>query len=138
MERMADAKSKDGASLAWDLPSSRSQSRTADGQRSLEDIMGEAEENKTKMSTDIPCEDDIGDLQALSTMLANFQGRVKILFEVDNKSMDSKTNPWCHDLTRQLLIEITGLDFCRSYISSSESQPQLLYYVFFWRGTCPP
>lgn len=127
---MEDAKERSGYCLAWNLPTQHGAGlarHRLDAERSAQDILGESEENKTRLSTAIRCETRIRDLQSLATCLANTQCLVLVVCKVDA----ADRGPVIYWAARVLLVEITTLPFRRRYDTSPEmEQVKMRYYVF--------
>lgn len=123
---MEEAGLKDGFNLAWCIPLQRELAKLSLGNtsRTAEDLVGESDERKTKMSTNFYCETSLPDLQTTITTLANTQLLAKMLVDVSGKG------PLLSWAARALIVEVSGLPFRRRLQLIEDSQPQMYHAIF--------
>ena len=78
---MSEGGLKEGFNLTWCIPllHELAKTRNADTSRTAEDLVGESDERKTKLSTNFTCETRLPDLATVITTLANTQLLTKFL-----------------------------------------------------------
>ncbi len=125
---MSEANQKAGACITWFLANAGTANSSANvaGQRTLEDLMGEDGERKTKLSTAVRIVTALPELQTVQEMLANVQLLLKTFVELAKKK---KKDPFLLVLARHLLSEITRSDFRRQLAKVKTSQPHVLHHL---------
>jgi len=100
--------------------------RGADAQRHTEDLMGEVDERKTRLSTNIKCPSTLDDITQILAGLANLQGLVKVWATITPGSK----GPFIYWVARDLMTLLTSLDFRRAYaLNFPAKQPHLLHFL---------
>jgi len=97
-----------------------------DAQRFTEDLLGEVDERKTRISTTVKCPTTLEDIDQILAGLANLQGLVKVWVTVP----DGEKGPFLYWAARDLMTLLTSLDFRRAYAQQFPAkQPHLLHYL---------
>ena len=125
---MEEACLKEGFNLAWCIPLQRELAKlsVSSTSRTAEDLVGESDERKSKMSTNYYCETRLPDLHTIITTLSNCQLLAKMLVVVP----DNDKGPLLHWAARQLIVEISTLPFRRRLQLVDDSQPQIFHAIF--------
>ena len=123
---LKDASQRKGFNLMWFCPNGYNTSTPDDSERYAQDIMGENDENKTRLSTHVKCETHLPDFGAFQSILANAQGYVKAYCEVPAGTV----GPFLMATTRALLMKVTSLKFCRCLAKTLKNQPQVVYVLY--------
>lgn len=97
----------------------------ADPKRHLQDMMGESDEHKTKISTDITTLTELTTFEQIHLLFINYLGYNKLWVVID----DDEEGPLVQAFARRLLNRITQPDFRRRVYKGDG--PEVLYFLLF-------